>query len=228
MNITEELRSELFRLQDKKYGDFHSRIVPGIARENIIGVRIPMIKKLAASCKNKDISGFLGSLPHKYIEENNLHAEFLNRMKDPDICLSEVRKFLPYIDNWATCDMLAPKVFGRIKPVLPTFAAECHASGHTYTIRYGTGILMRWFLDDDFDVKYAEAAAAVHSEEYYVNMMTAWYFATALAKQYDAVLPFITGHRLDKWTHNKAIQKAIESYRITAEQKEFLKTLRIR
>lgn len=226
--ISKELQHELFLLQDKEYGDFHSRIVPDIPRENIIGVRIPALKKLAAKYRSTNVSGFLTSLPHKYIEENNLHAEFINRMKDIDECVSSLRKFLPYVDNWATCDMLAPKVFAKHKDVILAFSEECHASEHTYTIRFGTAILMKWFLDDDFDVKYAERAAAVHSEKYYVNMMTAWYFATALSKQYEAVLPFIEQHKLDTWTHNKAIQKAVESYRITPEQKDYLKSLKIK
>ncbi len=226
--ITKELQGELFKLQDKEYGDFHSRIVPDIPRENIIGVRMPLLKKLAAKYSKTDVSGFLTSLPHRYIEENNLHAEFINRIKDIDECLSALRKFLPYVDNWATCDMLAPKVFQKHKDAALKFSEECHSSSHTYTIRFGTAILMKWFLDDDFDVKYAERAAAVCSEEYYVNMMIAWYFATALAKQYDAILPFIEQHKLDKWTHNKAIQKAIESYRITPEQKDFLRSLKIK
>ena len=227
-SISKELRDELLSLSDKEYGDFHSRIVPEIARENIIGVRVPMVKKLAAKYSKTDVSGFLASLPHKYIEENNLHAEFINRIKDIDVCISELRRFLPYVDNWATCDMISPKVFAKHKDVILAFSEKCHKSTHTYTIRFGTAILMKWFLDDDFDVNYAEHAAAVRSEEYYVNMMTAWYFATALSKQYDAIMPFIEDHRLDKWTHNKAIQKAIESYRITPEQKAYLKTLKIK
>lgn len=226
--LSEEIVSRLLELQDKEYGDFNARIIPNIDRGRIIGVRSPELKKLAASYKNTDMSAFISDLPHRYVEENYIHAMLLNRMKDFDECIALTELFLPYIDNWATCDSLAPKVFGKNKPVLLQKIKGWHASGHTYTIRFGTGCLMRYFLDDDFDVQYADMAAAVRSEEYYINMMTAWYFATALAKHYDEILPYITERRLDKWTHNKAIQKSVESFRITPEQKEYLKTLRIK
>ncbi|MBR5090432.1 MAG: DNA alkylation repair protein [Ruminiclostridium sp.] len=226
--ITDEIREKLFAMEDKEYGDFNSRIIPNIGRERIIGVRSPQLKALAAGYRNTDVSEFLAELPHRYVEENYIHAVFINRMKDFDGCMTETERFLTHIDNWATCDALAPKVFAKNKPELLKKIAAWHGSGHTYTVRFGTGCLMRYFLDDDFEVKYAEMAAAVRSEEYYINMMTAWYFATALAKHYDEVIPFIEQHRLDTWTHNKAIQKAIESYRITPEQKTYLRTLKLK
>lgn len=228
LNITEKIRADIFEKQDREYGDFNSRIIPNIGREHIIGVRSPELKKIAAAYRGEDISGFLSALPHFYLEESYIHAQFINAMKDYDGCMSETERFLPYIDNWETCDSLAPKVFGKNKPVLLEKSAVWRRSSHTYTIRFGTGVLMRYFLDADFKTEYAEEAAKVKSDEYYVNMMTAWYFATALAKHYDEVLPFIERHRLDAWTHNKAIQKAIESYRVTDEHKAYLRSLKVK
>ncbi len=226
--LTEEIQTRLLGMQDREYGDFNSRIIPNIPRESIIGVRSPELKKLAAEYRGRDIGGFLADLPHRYIEENYIHAQFINGMKSFDECMGETERFLPYIDNWETCDSLAPKAFRKNKPVLLEKSAQWRRSSHTYTIRFGTGVLMRYFLDADFRTEYAEEAAKVRSDEYYVNMMTAWYFATALAKHYDEVLPFIEGHRLDAWTHNKAIQKATESYRVGEEQKAYLRSLKIK
>ena len=226
--VTEEIRERLFLLQDKEYADFNSRIIPDIERSRIIGVRSPELKKLAKDFAKADMSAFLADLPHKYIEESYIHAQIINRVKDFDECLRLTELFLPYIDNWETCDSLAPKALGKNKPALTEKIKTWHSSGHTYTVRFGTGCLMRYFLDDDFDVRYAELAAAVRFDEYYINMMTAWYFATALAKHYDAVVPFIEQRRLDNWTHNKAIQKATESFRITPEQKTYLRTLKVK
>ena len=158
--------------------------------------------------------------------ENQLHAFIISQLKDFGRCMEYVRAFLPYVDNWATCDQLSPKVFGKNKGDLLQQIREWIGSGDTYTVRFGIGMLMQYFLDDDFDPEHPELVAQIRSEEYYVNMMKAWYFATALAKQYEAVLPFIEGRRLDDWTHRKAIQKSVESYRITEEQKKYLKTLK--
>ncbi|MBQ3841143.1 MAG: DNA alkylation repair protein [Ruminiclostridium sp.] len=225
--ISKEIQNRLLEMQDTEYGDFNAKIIPNIPRESIIGVRSPELKKLVAEYKGRDMSGFLAALPHKYIEESYIHAQLINAMKDFDECMRETERFLPFIDNWETCDSLAPKVFKKNKPVLLQKSAQWRGSDHTYTIRFGIGVLMRYFLDDDFAVEYAEAAASVISEEYYVNMMIAWYFATALAKHYDEVLPFIEKHRLGKWTHNKTIQKAVESYRVSDEHKTYLSTLKI-
>ena len=167
-------------------------------------------------------------LPHQYYEENNLHGLLIEQIKDYEQCLAELERFLPYIDNWATCDLLSVKI---VKKHLDTFIKEVDRwieSDQPYTIRFGIGMLMRYYLDDEFQMEYPEKVAAVQSEEYYVNMMRAWYFATALAKQYDQILPFIEKGRLDVWTHNKSIQKAIESYRITPEQKMYLRTLKVK
>ena len=225
--MKDEIRRRLFELRDTEYCDFNAGIINNIPKERIIGVRSPELKKLAAEYKGRDMGAFLAGLPHKYHEENCLHAQLLNVMKDYEQCMRETERFLPYIDNWAVCDSLAPKVFAKHKPELLKKIPVWHSSGQTYTIRFGTGALMRWFLDSDFDVRYADMAAAVRSDEYYVNMMTAWYFATALAKQYDAILPYIEHRRLDPWTHNKAIQKAIESRRVSDEHKDYLRTLKV-
>ncbi len=227
-NLTKELRSRITEMQEKEYGDFSAKIINNIDRERIIGVRAPLLKKLATEYRKTDVSSFLSALPHFYYEENYLHGQFINNIKDFDECLRETDKFLPFIDNWSVCDTLAPKALGKNKPALLKKVDEWHASERTYTIRFGTGVLMRYFLDDDFDISYAKKAASVRSEEYYVNMMTAWYFATALAKHYDEVLSFIENKKLDKWTHNKAIQKSIESFRITDEHKEYLRSLKIK
>ena len=226
--LSEQLRIELrAAATDEKYRDMQTRIIPNIPAGIILGVRVPDMRKIAAKYKKTDTSPFLEDLPHKYHDENYLHALLLNGIKDYGECMSRVEAFLPHINNWAVCDSLAPKVFAKHKPELLGKIPEWHTSGRTYTIRFGTGCLMRWFLDEDFEPRFLDMAAAVRSEEYYVNMMTAWYFATALAKQYDSALPYIAEHRLDKWTHNKAIQKSLESYRVSDEHKAELQALRL-
>ena len=225
--IIEEIRAELNRLQDTKYREMQVRIIPTVKPERMIGVRTPALRQMAKQyAQAGDIDVFLNDLPHMYFEENQLHAFILSGMKDYRECLRELNRFLPYVDNWATCDQMSPRVFRKHRKELTSSIREWIGSGKTYTIRFGIGMLMEHYLDEDFDPAYPEMAAAVRSEEYYVNMMTAWYFATALAKQYGAVLPYIEHHRLDDWTHNKAIQKSIESYRITPEQKAYLRTLK--
>lgn len=225
----EKIKSKLFELQDLEYKAFHSRLMPTISPETIIGVRTPALRKFAKEIAKYDVvEDFIADLPHEFYEENNLHGFLVEGMKDFDTCLAEVDRFLPYVDNWATCDMMRPKVFKKNPEGLLPKTEEWMASKETYTVRYGIGMLMTYFLEEHFELKYAEAVAAVESEEYYVKMMVAWYFATALAKQWDAVIPFIEDNRLEKWTHNKAIQKAIESYRITSEQKNYLRTLKIK
>lgn len=222
-----EIQTQLISMQDLEYKAFHSRLMPTISPETIIGVRTPALRKYAKEmAKYGDVEGFMHELPHKYYEENNLHGFLIESMKDFDKCLSEVERFLPYVDNWATCDMMRPKVFKKNPHKLLPGIEEWLESDKTYTVRYGIGMLMTYFLDEYFDIKYAEKVAAVDSEEYYVKMMIAWYFATALAKQWEAVIPFIENGKLEKWTHNKAIQKAIESYRITPEQKVYLRELK--
>lgn len=223
------VKQELFSMQDIKYRDFHSRLMPTVDPETIIGVRTPQLRKFAkAFSKTADAAEFLNSLPHEYYEENNLHMFIIEGIKDFDSALSETKRFLPYINNWATCDARLPKVFSKNKDKLLPEINEWIKSSHTYTVRYAIGVLMSLFLDDDFDKKYLELVAAVKSEEYYINMMIAWYFATALAKQRDAAMPYITEYRLPKWVHNKTIQKAVESYRIDDDLKTELKTYRIK
>ena len=225
----DEKRKELFALQDVKYRDFQAKLIPNIDPEKMIGVRTPALRSLAKELvKREDIGDFLGALPHEYFDEDQLHAFILSAMKDYESCMEGVEAFLPYIDNWATCDQLSPKVFRKHKDDLLRHIEKWIASERTYTVRFAVGMLMEHFLGDDFHREYAEKVAGIGSEEYYINMMRAWYFATALAKNYDEVLPFIEQKMLDVWTHNKAIQKSVESRRITPEQKEYLKSLKIR
>lgn len=225
--LIDKIRETLFSLQDEKYGDFQAKLMPTIPRETIIGVRTPDLRKYAKElAKEKDVAEFLQDLPHKYFEENQLHAFIICEQKEYEACVKELNSFLPYVDNWATCDQMSPKVFRRHHEELLEQIKIWMASGEPYTIRYGIGMLMTHFLEEDFDIQYVEMVAAVKSEEYYVKMMVAWYFATALAKQYEAVVPFIENRRLEEWTHRKAIQKSVESYRITKEQKEYLKGLK--
>lgn len=224
-----ELQQKLFELQDTKYRDFHSRLMPTIDKERIIGIRMPVLRKFAADFARTGMAAsFLEELPHYYYEENNLHMMILHGIKDYNECLAGIQKFLPYIDNWATCDLPEPKCFTKHKEELLPVIREWIASDRTYTVRYGIGMLMRLYLDDDFKEEYLELAAGARSEEYYVNMMIAWYMATALAKQWKSTIPYITDRRLDVWVHNRTIQKAVESFRITGEQKDFLRTLRIK
>ena len=227
--IITNVQTHLFELQDLKYRDFHAKLMPTVNKEKIIGVRTPALRVFAKKYgKTDEAKEYLQILPHQYYEENNLHGLLIEQIKDYDTCLEELERFLPYIDNWATCDMLAVKV---VKNHLDTFIDEVYRwmeSDHAYTIRFGVNMLMRYYLEDAFRMEYPEKVAQIRSEEYYVNMMRAWYFATALAKQYDKILPFIEKQKLDVWTHNKTIQKAIESYRITPEQKEYLRGLKIK
>lgn len=224
----EKIQAELFELQDEKYRDFHSKLIPDMEKENIIGIRTPVLRKYAKQfAKTEDAATFLQDIPHTYYEENNLHMMLITSIKEYDKCLKEIEKFLPYIDNWATCDLPAPKCFaGHKEELLPHIKQWIH-SGETYTIRYGIGMLMRLYLDEDFKPEYADLVAGVTSEEYYVNMMIAWYMATALAKQWDAIIPYVEEHRFSDWVHRKTIQKAVESYRITDEQKGYLRSLRV-
>ena len=227
--ITEEIKQRLFSLQDEPYRDFQVKLIPTIDPKTMIGVRTPALRKLAKELsKDPDITEFLTSLPHEYFDENQLHAFLISEIKDYKKCIAQTEKFLPFINNWATCDQLSPKVFKKYKQELLSHIQTWIRSEETYTVRFGIGMLMQHFLDDDFDPEYLELVAGIRSEEYYINMMIAWYFATALAKQYDAVLPYLEQKKLAPWTHNKAIQKARESYRVSAEQKEYLKSLKIK
>jgi len=222
-----KLQKQLFELQDLKYRDFHSKLMPETDKETVIGIRTPVLRKFAKEfAGTSEAEAFLRQLPHRYYEENNHHMMLITGIKDYEKCMEEIQRFLPCIDNWATCDYPAPKCFARHKDQVLEEAKRWISSGETYVIRYGIGMLMRLFLDEDFSSEYLEMAAAVQSQEYYVNMMIAWYFATALAKQWDATVPYIEQHKLSDWVHRKTVQKAVESYRITPEQKEYLKGFR--
>ena len=226
---TKEIRKKLFELQDTKYRDFQVKLMPTVDPETAIGVRTPELRKFAKELmKEGDVTAFLNELPHQYFDENQLHAFILSELKEYDFCVAEVCRFLPYVDNWATCDQMSPKIFRKHKKELLEHIKEWIASDKTYTVRFAIGMLMEHFLDADFKPAYPKMVAKVRSKEYYVNMMIAWYFATALAKQYDEVLPYLEKKKLDVWTHNKTIQKAVESYRITPEQKESLRSLKIK
>ena len=229
MAIRKEIRDELKKLADEKYREMQKTIIPTADPDSIIGVRTPELRKMAkALVKREDIDEFLSDLPHKSFDENQLHAFVLSEMKDYEACMEKLNAFLPYVDNWATCDQMSPKIFKKHKEELLKQIKVWLKSKETYTIRFGIGMLMEHFLDADFDPEYPKLVASVRSEEYYVNMMIAWYFATALAKQYDTILPYIEKKALSDWTHNKAIQKSVESYRITDAQKEYLKTLKVK
>lgn len=222
-----DILKELLDLREEEYADFQSRLTPGIDRERFIGVRIPKLRKLAGIFKKTTASKeFLGELPHYYFEENMLHGLLIAEIKDYDMCIAELEKFLPFIDNWAVCDVLSPKVFKKHKTELFSEIRKWSNSKDTYICRFGIGMLMRYFLDEDFTPEHLKIPANIHSEEYYVNMMLAWYFATALAKQWKDTIVLLETGALDKWVHNKTIQKARESFRITGGQKEYLKGLK--
>lgn len=224
-----EIVAELFRLQDKEYARMQAKIIPTVSPDRIIGVRTPALRDFAKSLsKDQDIGEFLSYLPHQYFDEDQLHAFVISLERDFDKCIAEVDAFLPFIDNWATCDQLSPKAFKKEPEKLLPYIQIWIKSDKTYTVRFAIGLLMQHFLDDHFDLKYADEVAGIRSEEYYIRMMIAWYFATALAKQYELVLPYLEDKRLDDWVHNKAIRKSIESYRITDEQKAYLRTLKVR
>ena len=222
----EDIRQRLLSMQDTKYRDFHSGLLPDV--DSIIGIRTPELRAFAKELqKEGGAAGFLRDLPHKYYDENTLHAFLLNGIQDYDRLMEELERFLPYIDNWATCDGCRPKVFRKHLTELLERIRIWLQSGKTYTVRFGMEMLLCHYLEDAFTPEIPALVAGVKSEEYYIRMMQAWFFATALAKQWDAALPYLLDHRLSPWVHNKTIQKAVESYRITAEQKAYLKTLRV-
>lgn len=224
-----EIVDELFKMQDKEYHDFQVKLIPTASPDTFIGIRTPILRKYAKDLvKENNYSLFLEELPHKYFDENQLHAFIISELKDYDECIKYINEFLPYVDNWATCDQMSPKVFKKHHDKLLNEIKKWINSKETYTIRFGVGMLMQHFLDEDFKAEYLKMISSIRSEEYYVNMMKAWYFATALAKQYKDTIPYIENKELDVWTHNKAIQKSVESYRITEEQKEYLKSLKIK
>ena len=227
--MTRGVQKRLFEMQDTGYRDFHARLIPTVKKEKIIGIRTPMLRKFAKEFgKTEESEMFLKALPHQYYEENNLHGLLIEQIRDYDKCLEELERFLPHIDNWATCDLLALHMIKKHRDIFIREVYRWIESDKPYIIRFGISMLMRHYLDVGFKPEYPEKVAAICSEEYYVNMMRAWYFATALSKHYEKILPFLEEQRMDIWTHNKTIQKSIESYRITKEQKDYLRTLRIK
>jgi 3-methyladenine DNA glycosylase AlkD len=229
MSVEENVQSRLFMLQDLPYRDFSCKLMPTVRPETVIGVRAPQVRALARElAKTPEAAEFLKILPHRYFEENNLHGSLIGTIRDYDDCIAAVEAFLPYVDNWATCDLMSPKVFKKHLPELYEKIKVWLESGQTYTVRFGIEMMMSFYLDDAFRPEALDLVAGVRSEEYYVNMMIAWYFATALAKQYDAALPVLQERRLEKWTHNKAVQKALESFRIDEATKAYLRTLKVK
>ena len=206
---------------EEEYREFSSKLIPTVDKSTVIGVRIPLLRKYAKSLE--DYEDFLDDLPHKYFEENNLHAFLIERERDFDACIEKLDVFLPYVDNWSTCDSMKPKVLKKEPEKLLIHIKRWLKAKDVYSVRYAINLLMSFYLDEKFDEKYLRLVAEVKSEEYYINMMRAWYFATALYKQYEKTLSYIKEKKLDIWTHNKTIQKAIESFRITNKQKEYLK-----
>ena len=227
-NICSDILKRLYALQDIKYKEFQSKLLPTIPQERIIGVRTPALRAYARElCCCEDIDKFLSKLPHDFFDENQLHSFILSAGKDYAATICAVNTFLPYVDNWATCDQLSPHVFRRHRKELICEIRRWMKSEHLYSVRFGIGMLMQHYLDEDFSSEYLIWVSSVHTEEYYIRMMVAWYFATALAKKYQETLPYLEQHRLDTWTHNKTIQKAIESCRIGVDQKECLRSLKI-
>ena len=228
-NVQETVQARLFELQDLKYKEFQCKLIPTINPEMVIGVRTPELRKLAREfSQTPEYLEFIKILPHTYYEENNLHGFLIETIKDYEASIAAVEAFLPYIDNWATCDLISPKVFKKHLPELYKKIKVWLKSDQTYTVRFGIGMLLGFYLNDEFNPEMLSLVAGIRSEEYYINMMIAWYFATALAKQYDATLSVIQERRLEKWTHNKAIQKAIESYRVGDDVKAYLRTLKVK
>lgn len=215
---------ELFAMAEEEYKEFSSKLIPTVEKSKVIGIRTPILRKFAKSLN--EYEDFLNELPHEYFEENNLHAFLIEREQNFDKCIEKINIFLPYVDNWATCDSMKPKILKKEPEKLLKHISNWLKSKDVYAVRYGINLLMNFYLGDNFDSKYLEMVSDVKSDQYYINMMRAWYFATALAKQYDQTLPFIENKRLDAWTHNKTIQKAVESLRITEQQKKYLKTLK--
>ncbi len=227
--MKEVIKKRLVDLSESGYKKFSQTLTPSVNAEKVLGVRVPALRKLAKELSsNSAIHDFLNDLPHFYLEENNLHAYVIEQFSDFETAMQLTQRFLPFIDNWATCDTFCPKVFKKHPEKLLPYIESWLNSNHVYTVRFAINTLMRFFLDERFDIKYLKRIAKINSNEYYLNMVIAWFFATALAKQYDSVIPFIEQKRLSNWVHNKTIQKAVESYRITNERKNYLKTLKIK
>ncbi|MBP5312387.1 MAG: DNA alkylation repair protein [Clostridia bacterium] len=226
-NVFDPVREQLFKAADKDYLAFQSGLIPGDREAKMIGVRTPVLRSLAKELlKTDDAKAFMSSLPHDFFEENQIHAFIISEMKDPGECFKAIEAFLPYVDNWATCDQMTPRSFKKAKPELLSRIDKWLASDHVFTRRFGIKMLMSEFLDNDFDPAFPEKVASVDASDYYVMMMVAWYFATALAKQYDCAIKYIEKRRLSPEAHRKTIRKACESFRISDEQKEYLRSLK--
>ena len=224
----EKILSLLFSKADEQYRAFQAPLIPNLDKDLFIGVRLPELKKMAKEIGDKEFAReFIKELPHHYYDENQLHAFLIANTNDYETCLNEVERFLPYVDNWAVCDTLKPNVFKKNKDKLINNIKEWLKSDHVYTQRFAIGQLMSLYLNEDFKEEYLELVSHIRSEDYYLNMMIAWYFATALAKQYDSTIKYIEEKKLSPWVHNKTIQKALESYRVSDEHKEYLRSLKI-
>ena len=222
--MNNKLKDELIKLKDEKSIPFQAKLMPTVQPDTILGIKTPVLKNMAKNILNSEEADiFMSNLPHEYFEENQIHAFLISFQKDYDKCMRQLNFFLPFIDNWATCDQMSPICFKKNPEKILPFIDELLKSDKTYYIRFGIGMLMRYFLDDRFNLNYAEKVAKIKSDEYYVNMMIAWYFATALAKQYESIIPFIENKRLDVWVYKKTIRKALESYRIPKEHKDYLR-----
>lgn len=223
------IQKQLFELQDLGYKEFHSKLMPTVCKDKIIGVRVPQLRKFAKELNKSDLKAdFLNTLPHKYYEEDNLHAFLIEQIKDFNECISALDNFLLFVDNWATCDMMTPKVLAESPDLLYEKIQEWAKSEHAYTVRFAIVALMKFFMGERLDKNHLNLLLSIKTNEYYINMAIAWYLATALSSRWETVIPYIEKQKFDKWIHNKAIQKSIESYRITKEQKEYLKTLKIK
>ncbi len=221
------IESKLFELQDLQYKAFHSKLMPTVNPDKIIGIRVPALRRFAKEfAKIQEAELFIENLPHKYYEEDNLHAFLIEQIRDYQKVIAELNRFLPFVDNWATCDGMTPKVFAQNTDKLISEIDKWLESKHTYTVRFAVNMLMKFYLDENFKEEYLQRVATIKSDEYYVKMVKAWYFATALAKQWDCAVLYLSENKLDEWVHNKTIQKAVESFRITKEQKEYLKKLK--
>ena len=225
--MNKEIVKILYSCADKAYKDFQSKLIPCIDCHVFIGVRTPVLRKIAKDMvKSGTYKDFISKLPHKYFEENQLHAFVLSEIRDFNVVIDEIGRFLPYVDNWATCDQLSPLGFKKNSDKLLTYIQKWIKSKHVYTVRFGVLCLMRYFMDDKFDIKYVDIVADIKSKEYYINMMRAWYFATCAAKHFDEILPYFRDGKIDDWTCSRAIQKAIESYRVIPEHKVRLRQIK--
>lgn len=221
------VQDSLMKMSDEEYRVFQMNLIPNIIEQTVIGVRIPLLRRFAKKLiENEMAQEFMVSLPHKYYDENNLHVFLIEQMSDFDCVLHELERFLPYVDNWATCDLIRPYVFKRNTDKLIEHLRQWICSQSVYTVRFAICTLMNYFLDEAFELEQLDMVAGIESSDYYINMARSWYFAEALAAQYDSALPYLEQNKLDLWTHNKTIQKALDSKKISAETKVLLRKLK--